>query len=252
MVGKQALVTFYKIVPEAADPVRADKTLLGTIPIRAYRHCDPFVIASGFGWYLSPPIDFALLYDGSSVLWKPLAAPTWYPLELAQIPGFQNYFDEGAPANCKGLVPPFLAALKEASIVQIWTGYLARTYEHWSLLIRGPANLPARKEFECLEGIIETDWWFGPLISNVRITKTNTPIVFRKNVPLFQIQPIHRESYSEETLESFSTVPTIGDLNASDWKQYVRAVLPAPSANPRRGRYAVEARRRRKIPAGEA
>jgi hypothetical protein len=246
MHAQENVVTFFKMMPQAGDPVRADKTLRGTMPIRAYRFCDPFVAASGFGWYLSPPIDFALLYDGSTIFWKPLADSSWYPLELAQVPGFEDYFNNGVPSDYKGLAPPFLAALKETSIVQIWTGYLARTAQNWSLLVRGIANLPVRKEFECLEGIIETDWWFGPIFSNIRITKTNTPIVFRAADALFQVQPVKREAYSEETLGSMNVIAGLADLHEDDWRDYVRAVLPADSSRPQMGRYATEARRRRK------
>ena len=41
---------------------------------------------------------------------------------------------------------------------------------------RSPANLPRRGGWEPFEGIIETDRWFGPLITNLRLTKTNVPI----------------------------------------------------------------------------
>src|SRR5207244_11955854 len=68
-----------------------------------------------------------------------------------------------------------LAAFKEPGVVQIWSGLIARTAPEWSLLVRQPANLARSQGYENYEGIIETDRWFGPLFTNVRLTRTNIP-----------------------------------------------------------------------------
>ena len=52
-----------------------------------------------------------------------------------------------------------------------------------------------------LEGVIETDHWFGPLITNLRLIKTDVPIDFRQEHPMMQVQPIPRIAYQEATLE---------------------------------------------------
>jgi hypothetical protein len=62
---------------------------------------------------------------------------------------------------------PFLGALREPGLIQLWTGIVARTAPGWSLLVRAPANVPRSGSYELFEGIIETDRWFGPLITNV-------------------------------------------------------------------------------------
>ena len=85
--------------------------------------------------------------------------------------------------------PPLIAAGAEPGIVQIWSGLIAKTQKDWSLLIRPPANLPKSAKYESYEGIIETDVWFGPLFTNIRITKTDVPIDFWRDRPLMQIQP---------------------------------------------------------------
>ena len=61
-------------------------------------------------------------------------------------------------------------------MVQIWSGLVARTAPGWSLLVRGPANLPRNLAYEVYEGIVETDRWFGPLFTNIRFTRTNVPV----------------------------------------------------------------------------
>ena len=51
------------------------------------------------------------------------------------------------------------------------------------------------------EGIIETDRWFGPLIANFRLLKTDTPIEFRKEFPMLQVLPIPRAAYQDANPE---------------------------------------------------
>ena len=64
----------------------------------------------------------------------------------------------------------------------------------WSTLIRPLANLPRSHLYECYEGIIETDRWFGPLFVNFRLTAINQPIHISMDFPIFQVQPLLRPS----------------------------------------------------------
>ncbi len=50
--------------------------------------------------------------------------------------------------------------------------------------------------YESYEGVIETDAWFGPLFTNLRLVKTDVPIHFGTEVPLMQVQPLHRSTYA--------------------------------------------------------
>ena len=64
-------------------------------------------------------------------------------------------------------------------------------------MVRAPVNIPRNGNYETFEGIIETDRWFGPLITNIRLTKTDVPIDFRADFPLLQVQPIPRNAYDD-------------------------------------------------------
>jgi hypothetical protein len=131
--------------------------------------------------------------------------------------------------------------------VNLWSGLLARSRPGWSLLVRPPANLPRPAGYELYEGMIEADRWFGPLFANLRLTRTGSPIAFRRDMPLFQVQPIPREAYGDAALNGFAVEPGLGALSAADWADYDRTV-----AAPRRGgacplgRAAAETRRRRR------
>ena len=96
----------------------------------------------------------------------------------------------------------------------------------YSLLVRAPANLPRNGGYEAFEGIVETDRWFGPLITNLRLTKTNVPIDFRPDYPLLlQVQPIPRAVYEESNLNNYEIVPELGQFSPEDWDDYYDTVV---------------------------
>src|SRR5438067_7301922 len=172
------VVTFYGAVPGIRAPIRADASGLGTLPSRGFQYCEALRTASSFGWDGFPPIDFTLQWDGSEIIWTYRGAKAWYPLTSAQFPGFQAEFDLRAPKHLRGYAPPFLTALIEPGVVQLWTGFFIQSAEHWSTVVRPPANLPRSLAFDVYEGIVESDRWFVPLLSNLRLIKTDVPIQF--------------------------------------------------------------------------
>lgn len=245
-------VVFHRMIPSARLPQRADRAAAGTLPTRAFRYCEPVVTASAFGWYVFPPISFSLHWDGSAIKWTYEGADAWYPLGTAQFPYFADQFDAAAPEGIKGFSPPFLGALQEPGQFQMWTGLVARTAPGWSLLVRPCANLPRKAGIEMYEGVIETDRWFGPLITNIRITRTDMPIEFRADFPLLQVQALPRIALDEAGQNDYEIVPDLAGLSGEDWDDYYQTVVRPNVAEKRpRGHYATEARKRRKAEGGE-
>ena len=123
---------------------------------------------------------------------------------------------------------------------------MARTAPDWGLLVRPPANLPRSLGYECFEGIIEADRWFGPLFVNLRLIRTHAPIEFDADVPLLQVQPVHRDTYGK-ALDDFEYVPGLDGMTPADWDDFRKTVV-RPKHGPLRhlGEYAVSARKRRK------
>jgi hypothetical protein len=111
-------------------------------------------------------------------------------------------------------------------------------------LVRGVANLSHSLSYQMLEGIIETDEWFGPLFDNIRILKTDVPIQFRSDTPFLQVQPVRKEVYADKLLQNFS-VKNLDELSTDDWQAFHRTVV-TPNITPERkhGQYAVAARKR--------
>ena len=241
------LVTFHRFVPQARLPQRADRAAAGSLPTRAFRYCEPVVSAAAFGYYIFPPITFSLLWDGAEILWTWEGESGWHKLSAAQFPGFAAEFDAVAPEGIKGFSPPFLGALQESGLVQFWSGVVARTAPGWSLLVRAPANLPRKPGYELFEGIVESDRWFGPLFAALRLTRTDQPVEFRADWPIFQVQPLPREVYAEATLNRFELVPDLHGLSAADWEAYRHTVVRPNTQEVRpRGQYAAATRKRRK------
>jgi hypothetical protein len=216
------------------------------------RYCDAVTSATGYGYWVFPAMDIRLLWDGEQVFWSYGEDETWLPLTgtdsgAVQYPYYSAEFDAQAPEFLRGYSPPFLTALPEAGAVQMWTGLVAKTRPGWSLAVRAPVNLPGIPGLASWEGIIETDLWSGPLFTNLRLTKTDTPVHIRARVPIIQVQPIPQLAYREETLASF-TVSEADSLDSADWERLGQVLLPHPNPTLRQGEYAVMVRKRRMCP----
>ena len=247
------LVTFFRCVPQAPLPIRADRSAVGTLPTRAYRFCEAVATASGLGYYIFPPMNFALMWDGLRILWRWAEQPDWEPLQAVQFPDFRAYFDSIAPDDIKEYAPPFISAMREPGIVQIWSGLLARTRRNYSLMLRAPVNVPRVQHYEVFEGIIETDRWFGPVFNNFRLSKTDTPVEFNVEEPFMQAIPLAREGYDEALFNDYQLVASLKDLRADEWRAYHDTVVRPNKQEVRpRGQYAAATRRRRRGARGHA
>lgn len=240
MANETIVCQFFRLVPDAPAPRRADSSADGMLPVRGYRYCEALRSASAYGWYVYPPLNFSLVWDGTEIAWTYEGADSWYPLRSAQYPGFRQLFENAVPDDLKPLAPPFLLAAREPGVVQIWSGYLARSAPGWALLSRSPVNIPRTQGYEHFEGIVETDTWFGPLFTNIRLTRSNSPIEFSVRYPLFQIQPLLRTCY----IESSFTISELKDLGPADWDRFAVTMRPNTDNTRSLGHYAVDTRKR--------
>jgi hypothetical protein len=102
------------------------------------------------------------------------------------------------------------------------------------------ANVLNKQAYENYEGIVETDTWFGPLFTNIRITRSNAPIEFHVRYPLFQVQPIPRPAYTDPGFEVLAST----DMTIEHWTRFDETIRPNTHQMRRLGRYAVETRKR--------
>jgi hypothetical protein len=238
--SENSICRFYRLIPGAPEPQRADRSAHGTLPIDAVRYCEPVASASAFGWYLYPPLNFALRWDSTDIEWTYDGLDAWLPLRAAQAPDFLETFKSIAPTGLEEFSPTFLSQGQQPGTVQVWSGYLAWTAPRWALLSRGVANLQKTQPYENFEGILETESWFGPLFTNIRLTKTDSPVAFHMRHPLFQVQPLLRECYRDPPFD----VLQAADLTGDDWQRFSDTMLPNTDLMRSPGHNAATTRRR--------
>jgi hypothetical protein len=252
----QAVVTFHKIFSAALSPLRADKSALGTLPAAAFQYCEPVRTASSFGWYIFPPVDIRLMWDGVDVFhandgdWRKLTS-------TALSDEFVEYWDMNAPQHLQGCWPPFLTANVVPGIVQIWSGLLVSTLENWSILIGQPSNIQQPRGFSCFEGIVETDTFQPcPLFTNIQILTTDREIIIPRTKPLFQVRPIGRDCYADAALQhcEFEGLSArqdgAGSMTPADWAGYAGTVrkIDIPSDQYKAGAYGAARRKAKRKP----
>ncbi len=224
-------------------PRRADRSVGGTLPVRALRYCEPVTSASSFGWHIFLPRRFRLRWDGHEIFWQ-FPDEEWQPLRSIHYPGFPEIYDAHAPEHAKGYAPAFLSAGIQPGYVQVWPGSMMTTAPGWSTLVRPVANLARPSGYELFEGIIETDTWLGPLFTNIRLTRTDMPIEFDDDIPFMQIQPLKRGHYDEKFLSKFVVEDTLDSLKSDDWVRFTQTVVsPNKSPDRRMGEYASRVRK---------
>ncbi|HEX8261410.1 MAG TPA: DUF6065 family protein [Allosphingosinicella sp.] len=212
------------------------------MPLRARQHCLPFSLASGWGYHVHSPINFKAMWDGKQIFWNYGDVKGWLPLNTAYLPNSWQRHSEHAPAGSEEFCPIFLEAFPEPGVMQIWSGYVAQTPQDWSLLVRSPINLPGSSFYEVIEGIIETDWWVGPLVTFIRFTKTDVPVKFRRAVPLFQVAPLPRGAYSFQQPAELVHEEPFSEWSEADWDAFRITFEKRNSGKP--GDYARYARKR--------
>jgi len=236
--------------------LRADTSALGTLPTATFQFCEPARSASAFGWYVFPPCDIVLKWDGTDVFLK--LHDEWTELSSIHLDAeFLEYWALHAPGDLRDRAPPILTSLFVPGIVQVWSGFLASTAPGWSLMVGPVVNTAHSRAFACYEAIVETDsfkpW---PMFINIRLQSTDREIRFSKMKPLFQVRPLLRECYSPSSLRynELSGLErregTAGSMTSEDWDGYrrtVRSVDPVRIEDDRNpGSYGASVRRRRK------
>lgn len=245
------LVEFFCMSPQVIPPMRADKSALGGIPAAAHQYCEALRMASGFGWYVFPPADISLRWDGADVFL--LNDGTWEPLTSHVSPEMSEAWDTSCPPQLKGGVPPCVSALFVPGVVQIWCGLFAATAPDWNLLIRPLANVTGSRAFSLYEGVIQTGWFKPcPVFINIRLLATNEVIRIAADKPLFQLQPLHASCFREDVFDAgiSDTLPAFdqaGTPAGRFWDGVSNTIRSVSTVRPADfGRYGAEVRKRAK------
>jgi len=249
------IVTFHRVFPAATPPLRADKSALGTLPTAAFQYCEAVRTASAYGWYIFPPMDVHLRWDGVDVYCS--IDGNWQQLLGIHVREFTEYWDSNAPTDLKGYAPPFVISLFVPGMIQIWSGLLISTAKDWSVLVGPLSNFPQSKNYATFEGIIETDTFKPcPLFINMRLLTTNREILIPKSKPLFQVRPVRRECYAENALKHLEYEGleprdgNRGSMSEENWSGFRSTLRTVDSPARTPGAYGAMRRRRARREAG--
>lgn len=214
------------------------------MPAAAFQYCEAMRVASSYGWHVFPPKDIHLNFDGKEVFF--FQDGQWFPMKSTNFEAeFREHWASLAPENLEEKDPPFLTELFVPGMVQIWSGYFLETNPGWSTLIRPVSNFDVRSSFSCFEGLVETDRFNPlPLFINIKLNATNREIYIPMNKPLFQIQPVLKESYGSVLSEGEIIEMDRDNEDIFPWQKYLNTVRDNETkASQKPGRYAVSIRK---------
>jgi hypothetical protein len=208
-------VRFFKATPTMLDPSRPADEIDGEIPARALKFCEPFLAANRAGYLLYPPVDFVVTWSGNEVLVDIGDVAETILLDRVFLPDFAEQWSAVAPPEAIEVMPPFLEAFPERGVIQVWTGYFVTTDAGVSTWIRGRVNKTTSSSYSILEGLVETDWWTGPLFFVLQINRTDFPVQFKRAEPFAQAIPIYRGA--RERRSDPVQVTTMADAPVELW-----------------------------------
>lgn len=235
----------YQVVNGGHPPRKADASAFGTLPTSAYRYCEPVRTASQFGVYMFLPVRLSLAFEDENIYWSLDNFNNKYFLSDAiQYPNFSSDFGKYAPSDIREYSPPFLTRTSDADILQIWTGAFAKTSTGMSSWVRSPVNLRQHPAFEVIEGVVETDWWFGPLFANIRLKKEGVPFTISENQPFLQMLPFSREVNAMHNRENLSIHDGLDAMNDQNWADYTKTIPYRIKNGKKIGDYATTSRKK--------
>lgn len=255
-------VEFFVFDAEARPPEPASPTVQGSLPSRSVQHCAPITDASGFGWYLFPPVDFALRFDGQALEFARLAGNepgTWqslaggHPLALDEEQRALQRAPDRFKADFDVFDSPqgqfwFIDADPRAgNTCEITLAVTARTTPGWSLLIRQPGNWPHPPRHQVLEGVVDTEWYGAKLPVIVRVPEPAHVVRFYRRLPIAVVQPVPRVAVEASRQSAGQVIRGIENFPDEAWARYIASRRRRLDGTGR-GSYRAEQRRRQARP----
>lgn len=240
------LITFFKLLDYGLEPQLSDPAALGGVPTSGFRFCEPLRQANSFGWYLFLPMELHLRWDGYEIDLSVDSGESWFRLvDAVQYPNFSSEFDSECPDGSKGYAPPFVKRTNDPDIIQIWTGHFLKTKEGVVCNIRPPVNIESPRSYRLIEGIVATDWWYGPLFVNLKLYNPGDVVILRPDRPLVQVQPIQSDFRKLATTAALDIREGLQALTEENWSDYADSVVSKMKDAVSYGDYAKRERRRK-------
>lgn len=233
-------IDFFSIYPDARLPTPASDTLLGSMPLKAAQYCLPLKDACGAGYYVYPPVDFAISYNGrtTKISWlDDHGEPDrWISLEggtAPRLPNVSSIFvdvDEKRLQDLAAAMPPegpgFINANpKVLSEVEITTGLIARTPPGWAVQVTDLVNWPSHRPFEVLSGTVRTSWFRGYIPTILRFREAGEARFFRRH-PMCQLQIVPEQDILPSQSQGGAQCGGLAGWPDDIWKQFLISRTP--------------------------
>jgi tetratricopeptide (TPR) repeat protein len=191
----------WRLHPQGARIVPAEKTLRGEVEEMGVKWCGPFPNANKYGFWLFPPMDVDVIWRGG----KQYECHVVNPWPDDEVPLVQSLRREDDTDERKLILDTFagknklILAVPDFNAFRLWTGCVFQTPPGWGLLVRSPINLGMNAPYRIQEGIIETDWLFVDFWLGIMMQQENVPLRLRRDQwpPLAQLVPVPREAYDQ-------------------------------------------------------
>ncbi len=167
------------IIPEdhiRPSPPRRD--WMDDVPAGYIYRCIPLLAANTMGWELLNPVDTSMIWDGGDRI-------------------------ENIKIECqqRGL---FTASSHFGSGIATWyVPFLFKTSPDLGLYICGPAN-HEHNDARPLDAFVRTDWLPFPFTVNWKMSRSGTPVTFKKGEPIARVMPFPLALIDETQLEIVS------------------------------------------------
>ena len=210
---------FVKSARSVPDPSVATRALSGELPARALQFCEPYLAANAVGYCVYAPVDFTATWTGDEILVEIADIDELLIAERIFLPDFADQWTAVAPAHARDVMPAFIEAFPERGAIQVWTGLFIRTSPGISSWVRAPINRPRSSGYSIVEGVIETDWWTGPLFTVIQMQKTDFPVSFRRDTPFLQVFPCNRDLMRD--VPAPPRISTVDEASNEFWSELV-------------------------------
>jgi hypothetical protein len=174
----------WRLHPHGVTIKPAEKTLNGTANENGVKYCGPYKLANEIGWWVFPAHDVDIMYHGHGDF--QLVHHTQY--DDSEIAILQREESKSYLKRAK-----YVGGVVEPNVMQIWTGCILQTPPGWCLRMKNPANCDT-EGYRIMEGVLDTDWMFYDLWTNLFFTQEKKWVKLRRNMwpPLAHIIPERR------------------------------------------------------------
>lgn len=216
---------FHRILPIAPDIKLADKSADGTMPARAFAHCEAMRLVSGWGYYLFPPCDISIMWCYSNIMARFKVDEEW---QLVDDDGIRPYMEndmDDVP------MPGVVSKIREHGHFQLTFGYMGKSEDdEVGYIIRPAINIAASPVVQFYEGVVNFASESKEIFINGRFNVSDHEFMLRRDTPMFQVCPVRFDSFKA------LTKPVIIEGIPPDFSE---AIDPG-----KKGEYAAEERKR--------